>query len=62
MYQDPNEAAWYREVEFRRITRTLDGLYDRQRAEGDSVLLRQRVGRLEALQQALMGFPAALSQ
>ncbi|MFC9225814.1 hypothetical protein ACFT8W_34665 [Streptomyces hygroscopicus] len=59
---DTEELAWYRECEWQRITRALEALYARQTTEGESVILRQRIGRLEALQQALMGFPGALAQ
>ncbi|ASQ95526.1 hypothetical protein CGL27_22845 [Streptomyces sp. 11-1-2] len=59
--QEAEEAAFYRECEWKRIERTLSVLYVRQRLEGDSVLLRQRVDRLERLQQALCGSPEQLS-
>ncbi|MFE9050375.1 hypothetical protein [Streptomyces rubiginosohelvolus] len=55
------EAAWFREVEWRHITRQLEALYGAVKAGDGSEYTRQRVGRLEALQQALMGFPAALA-
>ncbi|MDW6062923.1 hypothetical protein SAZ11_39090 [Streptomyces sp. FXJ1.4098] len=58
---DAEELAWYRECEWRRITRMLEALYVRQTTEGESILLRQHMGRLEALQQALMGFPESLA-
>ncbi|WP_409470769.1 hypothetical protein [Streptomyces sp. HC307] len=56
------DPALERQIEMRRITRKLDALYAAQAAGDSSVLTRQRVERLEALQQALMGFPAALAQ
>ncbi|MER6531589.1 hypothetical protein [Streptomyces sp. NPDC001508] len=59
--QDADEAAFRTELEYRRITRRLDALYAALRAGDDSVLTRQRIARLEALQQAFMGFPEALA-
>ncbi|MFD5188962.1 hypothetical protein ACFWMU_12605 [Streptomyces sp. NPDC058357] len=59
--QDAKEAAWERELEWRQITRKLEALYGSVRAGDSSVYTRQRIARLEALQQALMGFPAALA-
>ncbi|MFE4577335.1 hypothetical protein [Streptomyces chartreusis] len=59
--QDADEAALRTEVEYRHITRRLDALYAAQRAGDDTVLTRQRIGRLEALQQAFMGQPQALT-
>ncbi|MFI0905329.1 hypothetical protein ACH4TE_17540 [Streptomyces sioyaensis] len=61
-HTDEDETSDYRAVEFRRVTRTLEALYARLRADGGSVLLRQHARRLEALQQALMGFAAALAK
>lgn len=55
-----DDASEHR-AEWRVIVRRLDALYARQMAGDDSILTRQRVGRLEALQMALCGFPAALS-
>ncbi|MFD4648472.1 hypothetical protein [Streptomyces sp. NPDC058441] len=48
-------------MEYRRIARRLDDLYAAQLGGDSSVYTRQRIGRLEALQQALMGCPGALS-
>jgi hypothetical protein len=59
--QEAEEAAWFREVEWKRITRQLEALYGAVRAGDGSVRTRERIGRLEALQQALMGFPEALA-
>ncbi|MFJ8929095.1 hypothetical protein ACIRLA_21205 [Streptomyces sp. NPDC102364] len=58
---EEQEAALYRECEFKRLERTLNGLYARQVAEGPSVLLRQRTQRLEAIMAALQGHPEALA-
>ncbi|MGW2930478.1 hypothetical protein ACWDA7_01075 [Streptomyces sp. NPDC001156] len=49
-------------IEYRRITKRLDRYYELQRKGDDSVLTAQKVRRLEALQQALMGHPEALSR
>lgn len=59
--QDADDAAWHRELEWKVIERTLNALYARLRIEGDSVLLRQRIGRYEALQACLLGSPEALA-
>lgn len=59
--QEAEEAAWFRQVEWQRITRQLEALYGAVRAGDGSVRTRERIGRLEALQQALMGFPEALA-
>ncbi|MDH6214669.1 hypothetical protein [Streptomyces pseudovenezuelae] len=59
--QEVEEAAFYREVEWKRIARTLEALYGAVRAGDVSARTRERIGRLEALQQALMGFPEALA-
>jgi hypothetical protein len=59
--QEAEEARFYREVEWKRIARTLEALYGAVRAGDGSVRTRERIGRLEALQQALMGFPEALA-
>lgn len=59
--QEAKEAAWFREIEWRRITRQLESLYVAVRAGDGSAYTRQRIGRLEALQAALQGFPAALA-
>ncbi|MFG2902406.1 hypothetical protein ACGFZH_35645 [Streptomyces zaomyceticus] len=58
---EAEEAAWFRQVEWQRIARQLEALYGAQTAGDGSAYTRQRIGRLEALQQALMGFPAALA-
>jgi hypothetical protein len=50
-----------RVAEWRRITRRLDALYAAQAAGDETVLTRQRIARLEALQAALCGFPEQLS-
>ncbi|MGW0814964.1 hypothetical protein ACWD00_17180 [Streptomyces viridiviolaceus] len=60
-YQDLDEDAQYRAVEFRRVTRVLDSLYAAQAGGDDSILTRQRIDRLERLTQALCGFPEQLS-
>lgn len=59
--QEAEEAAFYREVEWKRIARTLEALYAAVVAGDSSTYTRQRIARLEALQQALMGFPGALA-
>jgi hypothetical protein len=59
--QGLDEEGHYRAAEFRRLTRTLDGLYAAQAGGDDSILTRQRVDRMERLAQALCGFPARLS-
>lgn len=59
--QEAEEAAFYREVEWKRITRTLEGLYGAVRAGDGSTITRERIGRLEALLAALQGFPEALA-
>jgi hypothetical protein len=58
---EAEEAAWERELEWRHITRQLEALYGAVRAGDDSAYTRQRIGRLEALQAALQGFPEALA-
>jgi hypothetical protein len=58
---EAEEAAFLRELEWRHITRRLEALYGAVRAGDGSVRTRERIGRLEALQQALMGFPEALA-
>lgn len=58
---EAEEAAWFRQVEWQRITRQLEALYGAVRAGDDTVRTRERIGRLEALQKALMGFPEALA-
>jgi hypothetical protein len=59
--QEAEEAAWFRELEWRRTTRRLEALYAAQRAGDGSTYTRQRVSRLEAVQAALQGFPGALA-
>jgi hypothetical protein len=49
-------------LEWRRIARKLDALYAAMAAGNDSVLARQRIERLEALQAAFCGFPEALAK
>ncbi|MGW0626964.1 hypothetical protein [Streptomyces sp. NPDC002758] len=49
-------------IEYGRTTKKLDRYYELQRKGDDSVLTAQKVRRLEALQQALMGNPEALSR
>jgi hypothetical protein len=49
-------------LEWRRIARKLDALYAAMAAGNDSVLTRQRITRLEALQAAFCGFPEALAK
>lgn len=51
-----------RVIEWRRIARRLEVLYATQANGDDTTLTRQRIERLEALQQALTGFPEALTQ
>ncbi|MFE3382534.1 hypothetical protein [Streptomyces anulatus] len=58
---DAEEAALMRLAEWKHIARTLEALYGAVRAGDSSTHTRQRIGRLEALQQALMGFPGALA-
>ncbi|GLV74975.1 hypothetical protein Shyhy02_29750 [Streptomyces hygroscopicus subsp. hygroscopicus] len=58
---EAEEAACERELEWRHITRQLEALYGAVRAGDGSVYTRQRIGRLEALQAALQGFPEALA-
>ncbi|MEU6391062.1 hypothetical protein [Streptomyces sp. NPDC046939] len=58
---DAEEAAFNRELEWRQITRKLEALYGAVRAGDSTAYTRQRITRLEALQQALMGFPGALT-
>lgn len=58
---EAEEAAILRELEWRHITRQLEALYGAARAGDGSTRTRERIGRLEALQQALMGFPEALA-
>ncbi|MET7916090.1 hypothetical protein ABZU45_09120 [Streptomyces avermitilis] len=59
--QEAAEAAWFREVEWRYITRQLEALYGAVWAGDTSAYTRERIGRLEALQQALCGFPEQLA-
>jgi hypothetical protein len=59
--QDAEDAAWERQLEWRQITRKLEALYGAVRAGDGSAYTRQRIGRLEALQAALQGFPEALA-
>ncbi|MFE2261392.1 hypothetical protein [Streptomyces griseosporeus] len=56
-----NSEAEYRDLEFQYVTARLNVLYARVRAGEDSAVLRERIARLEALQQALCGFPEALA-
>ncbi|MFE7954284.1 hypothetical protein [Streptomyces sp. NPDC057413] len=56
-----NSEAEYRDLEFAYVTARLNVLYARVRAGEDSAVLRERIARLEALQQALCGFPEALA-
>ncbi|MGW7045323.1 hypothetical protein ACWGDT_22000 [Streptomyces avermitilis] len=58
---DAEEAALNRELEWKRIARTLEALYGAVRAGDGTVRTRERIGRLEVLQQALMGFPEVLA-
>jgi len=58
---DADEAAWFRQLEWQRLSRKLDTLYAAAVAGDDSVLTRQRIARLEALQAALLGHPTALA-
>ncbi|GHF88944.1 hypothetical protein GCM10018787_42010 [Streptomyces thermodiastaticus] len=56
-----NSEAGYRDLEFQYVTARLNVLYARVRAGEASPVLRERIARLEALQQALCGFPEALA-
>lgn len=56
------EEAWYRAAEWRRIAGKLEAAYAAVMAGDDSPHTRERIGRLEALQAALQGFPDALAQ
>jgi hypothetical protein len=58
---EADDAEFERQAEWKRIARRLDALYASQAAGDTTVYARQRVGRLEALQAALCGFPEALS-
>lgn len=58
---EADEAARLRETEWRLITRRLDALYTAQASGDDSILTRQRIQRMEALQAALMGHPEAMA-
>lgn len=72
-HQSANGESWAPELrsfkdadldllyEVRTLTRRLDGLYAAQAAGDESVLLRDRVRRLEALLMAMQGHPEALS-
>jgi hypothetical protein len=55
------EIAWHTESEWRHIAGKLEALYARVSAGDDSVHTRERIGRLEAMQAALQGFPGALA-
>lgn len=57
---EAEEAALLREIEWKTVEQVLSSLYVRLRAEPDSVLLRQRIARNEALLAALQGHPAAM--
>jgi hypothetical protein len=57
-----DDPALERQIEMRRIMRKLEALYAAQAAGDGSTCTRQRVERLEALQQALMGFPEVLAK
>ncbi|WP_406717907.1 hypothetical protein OHA53_19665 [Streptomyces althioticus] len=56
-----DEAELCRLAEWRLIARRLDALYAAQIAGDDSILTRQRIQRMEALQMALMGHPEAMA-
>jgi hypothetical protein len=58
---EADSAELERQMEWKRIARRLDALYAAQRDGDTTVYTRQRIGRLEALQAALCGFPEALS-
>lgn len=49
-------------IEWRRIKRRLDTLYAAQAAGDRTLLTRQKVERLEALQAALLGNPEAMAE
>ncbi|MFD3623248.1 hypothetical protein [Streptomyces sp. NPDC058698] len=58
---EADDAELCRLAEWRCIARRLDALYADQAAGNDSVLIRQRIRRLEALQMALCGSPEAMA-
>lgn len=58
-YVSPHDEL---KIEYGRITNRLNRYYELQRKGDDSVLTAQKVHRLEALQQCLMGNPEALSR
>ncbi|MFF7112204.1 hypothetical protein ACFY91_07835 [Streptomyces albogriseolus] len=58
---DADEAELCRLAEWRLIARRLDALYAAQRAGDQTILTRQRITSLEALQMALMGHPEAMA-
>lgn len=61
VWSKAEEIAWHTESEWRRIAGKLESLYARVSAGDDSVHTRERIGRLEAMQAALQGFPGALA-
>lgn len=57
-----DSEAVFKAAEFTEITRKLETLYALLRGSEGSALLRARAERLEALQQALCGFPEVLAE
>jgi hypothetical protein len=56
-----DEIASFRAAELRQAQQQSQALWARVMAGEDSPRLRQRIERLEALQTALMGYPAVLA-
>ncbi|MET9411317.1 hypothetical protein ABZX90_37075 [Streptomyces sp. NPDC002935] len=55
------EAEMLRLLEWKRIEKTLAGLYRARYAGDKTILTAQRIDRFERLQQCLLGSPAALA-
>ncbi|MFD6818835.1 hypothetical protein ACFWC5_00500 [Streptomyces sp. NPDC060085] len=55
------EAEMLRLMEWKRIEKTLAGLYRARYAGDKTVLTAQRIDRFERLQQCLLGSPQALA-
>ncbi|MFE9381111.1 hypothetical protein [Streptomyces sp. NPDC006855] len=58
---EAEQAEYLRKLEWSHITHQLEALYGAQAAGDSSGYTRQRITRLEALQQALMGLLGALA-
>ncbi|MEV5190703.1 hypothetical protein [Streptomyces werraensis] len=58
---DADEATLLRQLEWVHLAERLERAYAAQAAGDDSVLTRQRIRRLEALQMALCGSPEAMA-